>query len=101
MRIPSQISLCGHTVKVKFKKSIIVNGQECWGCYDDSTSTIYLKMKMDRTRKMEIFLHEAIHAIEHIHVLQLSEKSVKILGLEILALIRNNKINFLERKPRK
>lgn len=96
MKIPKQITLCGHTIKIEYRKGLVVDGTECWGVYDDEKHTIYLKEGMDKTREMEIFLHEAIHAIGEIHVLSFSEKTVKILGIEILGLIRNNKIKLLE-----
>jgi hypothetical protein len=98
MKIPKQLNIAGHTINVVHKDGLIFESQECWGLYDDDKHTIYLKKGMEKTRKMEILLHEALHAIDHIHVLNLSEKAVKTLGVEILALIRNNRINLLERR---
>lgn len=92
--MPKVLRIAGHDVKVQYKTGLNVDGTECWGIYDDNKHVIYLKRGMERTRKLEILLHEAIHAIDHIHVLGLSEKAVKILGVEILALIRNNKMNL-------
>lgn len=100
MRLPKVVSICGHDIKIVYKKKLFVDGQACWGVYEDSKHTIYLVQGMDKTRKLEIFLHEALHAIEHIYMLSLSEKIVKVLAIEILALVRNNKINLLERKTR-
>lgn len=94
MRLPEKITIAGQDIKIIYRKKILVDGSECWGYYDDEKNTICLRMGMDKTRKMEIFLHEAIHAIESIHRLDMTEKAVKILGIEILALIRNNKINL-------
>ncbi len=96
MKIPKTISLCGHDIKVVYQKKLFVDNTECWGVYHDEEHTIYLKEGMDKTREMEIFLHEAIHAIGEIHVLNFSEKAVKILGVEMLGLIRNNKIDLLK-----
>jgi hypothetical protein len=98
MKLPKTITVAGHTIKIVYKKALIVNGVECWGVWSDDSHTIYLKSGMDRTRKLEIFLHEVIHAISDIHILSLSEKSVKLLALELLATIRNNKIQLLDTK---
>lgn len=94
MRTPKKITICGHEVSIVYKEGLVCDGKQVWGIYDDSKHAIYLRTGMDRTRKQEILLHECIHAIDHIHVLGLSEKSVKILGIEILALIRNNNISL-------
>lgn len=94
MNLPKVIKVCGHDIHIKYKKGLNVDGIEAWGVYDDAKATIWLRMGMDRTRKMEILLHELIHAIDHIQVLNLSEKAVKALGVEVLAVIRNNKLKI-------
>lgn len=94
MSVPKKLTIAGHQVTVKHKKGLVLNNQQCWGVYDDEKHEIYLRTGMDKTRKSEILLHECIHAIDHIHVLGLSEKAVKILGVEILALLKNNKIKL-------
>jgi kynurenine formamidase len=94
MSVPRKLTIAGHTIKITHKKGLVVGSTEAWGAYEDSSHTIYLRTGMDKTRKAEILLHECIHAIDHIHVLGLSEKAVKILGIEILALLKNNKIKL-------
>ena len=101
MRLPKKLTIAGHTITVEYRKKLFMDNHECWGIYDDGKHKIYLAMKMDPTRKAEILLHEAIHAISDIHLLHLSEKAVKILGIEVLALIRNNKLNFQSRTKKK
>ena len=98
MRIPKEIIISGHTVKIEHVRDLKLNGEDCWGIYDDDKHVIYLKTGMDKTRKMEVLLHECLHAIEHIEGLKSNEKTIDILGRGLLALIRNNKLNFLERK---
>ena len=95
MKTPNTLQICGHTIKIEYRDGLVVGGDECWGVYDDDKHTIYLKIGMSETRKMEILLHECIHAIAEIHNLNLSEKAVKILAIALLALIRDNKIDFL------
>ena len=95
MKLPKQLIIAGHKIPIRYRKRIVENGVKCWGLYDPNRQIIYLAYGMPDTQKMEIVLHEIIHAIEHIHVLPTSEKTVKTLGIEILAVIRNNKLNFL------
>lgn len=94
MRLPKQVVIAGHNIQIKYGRGLKLNGKECWGIYNDSKKTIFLRSGMDKSRKAEIFLHECIHAIDDIHVLNLTEKAVKILGVEISGLIRNNKIKL-------
>lgn len=95
MRLPKELTIAGHSVKIKYRKKLFLDNHECWGLYDSEKNIIYLRLGMESTQKMEIVIHEAIHSISDIHLLNLSEKAVKILGIEILGLIRNNKLNLL------
>lgn len=97
MRLPKVLNICGHEYKIVYKKRLFYNGIECWGLCDDSKHVIYLARGMAKTRKMEIILHECIHAIQGINNIHLSEQAVKQLGIGILGLIRNNKLNFLQK----
>jgi hypothetical protein len=97
MRIPKQITVAGHSITVRFVKNLTDGDGEYWGCYDDEKGEIVLKSGMEESRLAEIFLHECIHAIECIHNLNLNEKAVKILGIEILALLKNNKVNLIKK----
>ena len=98
MKVPRKISIAGHEISIKHKKGLNVGGQEAWGVWDDAKHIIYLRFGMDKTRKQEILIHEIIHAIDHIHVLHLSERVVKILGVEIVAAIRNNNLKLIEQR---
>lgn len=98
MRIPKVLTVCGQAIQVRYRKGLVVDGQEAWGCYDSDKHVIWLRQGMEKTRRMEILLHEVVHAVESIHTLNLPEKAVKILGVEMLAFIRNNHINLLERR---
>ena len=95
LRLPKVLNICGHTIKIIYKKKLFHNGSECWGLYDTEKEIIYLKMGMTRSQKSEIVLHEAIHAIEHINNINISEQGVKNLSIGLLGLIKNNKVNFL------
>lgn len=93
MRIPRQIIIAGHTIKIQYKKDMVLDGSPIWGLYDDDRHIIHLSTGMEKSRKMEVFLHECIHAIDHIHNLGLTEKAVNLLGIELLAMMRNNNIH--------
>ena len=95
MALPKKLIVAGHTIKVEYLKDMTLNGTEIWGLYDDDKHKISLRTGMDESRRMEVFLHECIHAIDHIHGLNLTEKAVNILGIELLALVRNNKIDVM------
>lgn len=94
MKLPRTLTIAGHSVKIKYKKGLVVDGAQCWGLWDNEKSEIVLRYGQSTTQKQEVVIHEALHAISDIHLLNLSEKAVKILGIEILGLIRNNKLKF-------
>ena len=94
MSLPKTLTIAGHVVTIKYKKGLMLENHECWGIYDSDKSIIWLRLGMDKTRKQEILLHEILHAISDIHLLNLSEKQVKILGIEVLAAIKNNRLKF-------
>jgi hypothetical protein len=98
MRLPKKVIIAGHEITVRYARGLVDGENDCWGLYKDSNHTIYIKSGMDSSRKQEIFLHEIIHAIDHIHVLNLSEKAVKILGIEILGLFKNNRFSIRSKK---
>lgn len=95
MKVPKKLVICGQDFKVVYKKKLFINNTECWGICDAEKHTIYLRYGMESTRKMEILLHECIHAIESIHNIRISEQGVKNLGVALVGLIRNNNLNFL------
>lgn len=98
MKIPKQIMVCGHKINIKYKKNIIEEGSDCWGTWDNDRHEITLRYGMNPSQRAEVLLHEVLHAISDIHLLNLTEKAVKILGIEILATVRNNRLNLLEKK---
>ena len=63
---------------------------------DSDNSLIYIERGMEKTRKAEVLIHEVIHFISTLYNLGLSEKKVNILGIALLAFLRENKLNFNE-----
>lgn len=81
---------------VIFKELVVEEGQECRGSCHSDRREIYLKESLKDTRLMETFLHECIHAISDEYDLSLTEVQVNTLGISLLSLIRDNKLNFLK-----
>lgn len=98
MRVPKKVHICGHEYAIVYKNSLSLDGREAWGMMDPNKNIIYLRKSMPTTRKMEILLHEMIHAIEDIYNLNLSEIAVKQLALGVLSAIRDNKLDLLKDK---
>lgn len=95
MRIPKTLNICGHDYKIVWKDGLFEGNTECWGVCDSEKNIIYLRKGMNNSQQQEILLHECIHAIQAINNQRASEQSVKVLALALLALIKNNKLNFL------
>ena len=90
-------TVAGHKIKLVYTNKLKLDNEDCWGSYDDDKRTIYMRYKMDECRKADTFLHEIIHSIDFIHNLNLSEKAVNILAIELVAFIRNNKLPLLRK----
>jgi hypothetical protein len=96
VKLPKILRICGHDIKVTFTdKPIKFNGEEKWAYYDDNNHIFCLRRGMAETRQMEVVLHEALHVINCVHCLNMDERQTKLLGVELLALIRNNKLDLL------
>ena len=102
MKLPrKEVIIAGHTIKIVYRREMKLDSAPIWGLYDDNKHVISLATGMDESRKIETFLHECIHAIDHIHSLNLTEKAVNLLGIELLALIKNNNIEITAKKKEK
>lgn len=97
MKIPKEVNICGQTFKIIYKKNLQQDGQDLLGLCDVNSCAIYLKTGLTEQKKKEVFLHECIHAIAENLNLNLNENKVNLLGIHILSLITNNKLNFLRK----
>jgi hypothetical protein len=95
MRIPKKIKICGQEFTVQYEDNLKDKGQALLGCCKVDGCTIYLKKRMHKNKKKEVFLHECVHAIDENLDLRLGEKKVNILAINILSLIINNNLDFL------
>ena len=92
--VPRKIKIGGHEIKVIYKNKIFEQKEECFGVADKENNVIYLAKGMEKTRKMEIILHESIHIMEGLYDFSLTEKEVTLLAVGLLALLRENKMDF-------
>lgn len=62
--VPKRINLpFGYTVKIKHQDKKHPDMKGCYGCWSDSTRTIYLRKDLRGAHKIYIFLHELLHVI--------------------------------------
>ena len=94
MRLPKKIEISGYLLAIELKDKIIVNGEECFGVYDNVKKKISLVKGMAPARKKEIFIHEFLHFLEDIYRIDISEEGVSSMAMGILQLINNKKINL-------
>lgn len=94
MKLPRQITISGFIIKIVYKKKIVLNGDECFGVYEKTLKTIYIQRGLHPTRKLEIFIHELIHAIADVHRLHLPETKVNTLALALVHVFLDNKIKI-------
>lgn len=97
LKTPRIITVCGHDIKIRHTSKLALDKDPCWGFYDDNSRTIWLRTKMDKSRKAEVLLHEIIHAIAFIHNLNVSEKAVNTLAIEIMAFMKHNKLSVIKK----
>ena len=99
MNIPKIVNICGQEFKIVYKNKML-DEEDCelFGyCYTENC-VIYLQKNLNDAKLKEVFLHECIHAIDENLNLDLGEEKVNLLGIHILSLITNNKLNFNTRK---
>lgn len=81
---------------IEFQEKPVEGGELCRGLCINDERKIILKKDLSDTRLMETFLHECLHAIEDAYRIGLNEHQVNVLGIALISLIRDNKINFLK-----
>lgn len=95
MKIPKgKVKVGAYEYKIVFKSKVKHKGKDLWGLCDRENHVIYLAKGMPEDRLMEVFLHETIHAIEESYDVHLGEKKTNMLGLALLALFKDNKIEI-------
>lgn len=90
-----KLKICGFDFVIKYKDSVMVDNENCLGCCKSDSGVIELKKGIQKSKKNEVILHEAIHAMSDTMDLNLSEKTVNTLGVVIINFIKENK-NFIK-----
>lgn len=103
MKIPKKVKIGSLTYNVVYSKPI-ADAKNAYGItsHDDQEITLDPSMKADRLD--EVFLHELLHACFHTSGLQRlleddnhkfdEEQLVNIIGYALIAVIKDNKLNF-------
>lgn len=96
MKIPRSVKIGAYRYKIKWVNSLIVDEDDCYGNCDANECIIFLRkdIKNNPVRLQEVFLHECLHAIEHSYGMDLPETTINQLGLGLINLILDNKIEF-------
>ncbi len=85
MKLPNRIKIKGKTVEIVYQEGF-VQGKHL-GTYDPNTHVITIASELKNNKKLECFLHEALHAISEIYELKLTEKQVEGLDWPLVKLI--------------
>lgn len=94
MYIPKTIIILGQEIKIIYDENCHDGKQSLWGYWNRDKNEIHLRKGMPKTRKMQVFLHECLHAIEGITSLNTNERRVEQMTNGLMSLLRNNSISF-------
>ena len=100
MQIPHTLKIGGKKFKVRSVKNLsdkdLHGGSELLGKADINKCVIYLSKNMGSEKEKEVILHEIMHVVDTDFNLNLGENKVNLLAIEILRIITDNKLNFLQ-----
>lgn len=82
-----QIKLSSHTINVKFIDEAIF---EDHGAYDPKTCTIFLNKNGSYPMVLSSFIHELIHAVEHVYTLELDHIELNLVAESITQVFVDN-----------
>lgn len=87
MLLPPSIKIGIHTFEVKLSEDL---GDECMGEMCDIANTIKISKPVTRSRKLETFFHECLHAMLSGHTFRDEERILVILGQSLTQFISDN-----------
>jgi hypothetical protein len=101
MKIPRSIKIASHKVKVKVVKNI-TEPAGVLGYADLTHNLIVLRKEyngqsLDESTITEVLLHEIIHQVAELYGISLTEKEIRQLGAGLLQVIRDNRLDFLNK----
>jgi hypothetical protein len=93
MKIPANIKLAGHTIKIKFADTAHSSSS---GRYNNYHNLIALESEKDTPEDniSEAFLHEIIEAIKAKNNLDLDHVALTVLSESLFQVIRDNNLDF-------
>lgn len=102
MRIPRKVKIGSHKVTVTKVKNITGQFENTLGYADLTQNKIVLRqffngLPLGESTKAEAFLHEIIHEICELYGITWTEKMVRQMAAGLLQVIRDNKIDLLDK----
>ena len=99
MKIPKNIKIAGHDIKIIFKDKLHSEGTPCVGLAHLAQDKIELAktshgVKLSDAQKASSFLHESLHILSTLHSLGLNEKQVTALESALYQYLHDNKLRF-------
>jgi len=98
MRKLRSLNIGGHKIKIIYKDKLFDEKNkkiELLGLADVDNLRIYIQNGLPESRFVEVMLHECLHVIASIYDLNMNERQINTLGVEVMKLIRSNKIDLL------
>ena len=93
MKIPEQIKLGGHTIKIEFANTAHIDNK---GTYNDYHNLIRLEKEKDTPEDnlLECFLHEIFEIINKKNNLDINHTVLSVISECIFPVFRDNKLTF-------
>ena len=75
MKIPNRIKIKNKFVEITYQEGFVCGKH--FGTYDPNTNVITIAAELEGHKKLETYLHEAIHSISHHYNLKITEKQTE------------------------
>ena len=94
MRIPKSLRICGQKIDIVQAKDLMHEDLAVLGLCQANDCKISLKKNIPNEKKKEVLLHECLHMIcENVNI-ELTENNLNLLGVQVLSLLTDNKLDF-------
>ena len=75
---------------------LMASSDECYGQIHYHDKKIYLNSKYDEDQKKSTLIHEVIHGLDEMYVIELDESQVEKLGIAITILLKDNNLKVVK-----
>lgn len=101
MKIPSHVKIGPHDYSV-FQDKDGDGDSKFMGTTENNLCKIHVRLELDgeivpESQVTDTFLHEILHVIDLLYDLDLREAQIGALAVAILTILRDNKLDFLDR----